>query len=100
MVRAAPSAVLVHLLVFLNCFLAVRGDDDDEDDDDEVGWGMYALILFAAMVVVVMYSWMGWTLYQARRRGVEEKLARARASARLDPRSARAQGIKEGKKRA
>ncbi|KAJ1458166.1 hypothetical protein M885DRAFT_614519 [Pelagophyceae sp. CCMP2097] len=49
----------------------VAGDDldDDDGDEDEVGIFMYILIGFAACVVVVMYSWMGWTLYQGIKEG-------------------------------
>mmetsp|Transcript_19401 Transcript_19401/g.23975 ORF Transcript_19401/g.23975 Transcript_19401/m.23975 type:complete len:174 (+) Transcript_19401:82-603(+) len=48
------------------------GLDEDDDDDDEVGIGMYILIAFAALVVVVMYSWMGWTLYQGIKEGKKQ----------------------------
>ena len=34
------------------------------DDEDEVGTGLYILIGFAAVTVVLMYSWIGYTLYQ------------------------------------
>mmetsp|Transcript_4372 Transcript_4372/g.13661 ORF Transcript_4372/g.13661 Transcript_4372/m.13661 type:complete len:387 (+) Transcript_4372:156-1316(+) len=44
--------------------LSVMSSSDDDDADDEVGPWMYILIGFAALLVVVMYSWMGWTLYQ------------------------------------
>ena len=33
-------------------------------DDDEVGTGLYVLIGCAAVIVVLMYSWIGYTLYQ------------------------------------
>ena len=33
-------------------------------DDDEVGTGLYVLIGCAAVTVVLMYSWIGYTLYQ------------------------------------
>lgn len=36
---------------------------------EKVGIGMYILIGFAASVVVVMYSWMGWTLYMGIKEG-------------------------------
>ena len=35
-----------------------------EDDQDEVGTGLYVLIGCAAVTVVLMYSWIGYTLYQ------------------------------------
>ncbi|KAK7254135.1 hypothetical protein SO694_00008366 [Aureococcus anophagefferens] len=66
---AAPRSTVLSLLVWLTSFVAIRADDDDDDEDDEVGVGMYILIFFAAMVVVVMYSWMGWTLYQGIKEG-------------------------------
>jgi hypothetical protein len=34
------------------------------DDEDEVGTGLYVLIGCAAVTVVLMYSWIGYTLYQ------------------------------------
>ena len=34
------------------------------DDDDEVGTGLYVLIGCSAVTVVLMYSWIGYTLYQ------------------------------------
>jgi len=34
------------------------------DDQDEVGTGLYVLIGCAAVTVVLMYSWIGYTLYQ------------------------------------
>ena len=34
------------------------------DDEDEVGTGLYILIGCAAVTVVLMYSWIGYTLYQ------------------------------------
>ena len=34
------------------------------DDDDEVGTGLYILIGCTAVTVVLMYSWIGFTLYQ------------------------------------
>ena len=34
------------------------------DDEDEVGTGLYILISCAAVTVVLMYSWIGYTLYQ------------------------------------
>ena len=34
------------------------------DDDDEVGTGLYVLIGCASVTVVLMYSWIGFTLYQ------------------------------------
>ena len=34
------------------------------DDQDEVGTGLYVLIGCAAVTVVLMYSWIGFTLYQ------------------------------------
>ena len=34
------------------------------DEDDEVGTGLYVLIGCAAVTVVLMYSWIGYTLYQ------------------------------------
>ena len=33
-------------------------------DDDEVGTGLYVLIGCAAVTVALMYSWIGYTLYQ------------------------------------
>ena len=35
-----------------------------DDDEDEVGTGLYILIGCAAVTVVLMYSWIGYTLYQ------------------------------------
>eukprot|EP00632_Arachnochrysis_sp_CCMP2950_P012953 CAMPEP_0185690724 /NCGR_PEP_ID=MMETSP1164-20130828/1323_1 /TAXON_ID=1104430 /ORGANISM="Chrysoreinhardia sp, Strain CCMP2950" /LENGTH=83 /DNA_ID=CAMNT_0028357325 /DNA_START=143 /DNA_END=394 /DNA_ORIENTATION=- len=62
---------LLAIMLGLVSLLArpVRADEDDDDDDDVVGVGMYVLIGFAALVVVVMYSWMGWTLYQGIKEG-------------------------------
>jgi hypothetical protein len=34
------------------------------DEEDEVGTGLYILIGCAAVTVVLMYSWIGYTLYQ------------------------------------
>jgi hypothetical protein len=34
------------------------------NDDDEVGTGLILLIGCAAVTVVLMYSWIGWTVYQ------------------------------------
>ena len=34
------------------------------DDEDEVGTGLYVLIGCAAVTVALMYSWIGYTLYQ------------------------------------
>eukprot|EP00634_Sargassococcus_sp_CCMP2135_P003969 CAMPEP_0198644306 /NCGR_PEP_ID=MMETSP1467-20131203/535_1 /TAXON_ID=1462469 /ORGANISM="unid. sp., Strain CCMP2135" /LENGTH=71 /DNA_ID=CAMNT_0044379757 /DNA_START=32 /DNA_END=247 /DNA_ORIENTATION=+ len=59
-----PAWMLRAWLLVAALATAVRADDDDDDADDEVGPWMYILIGFAALLVVVMYSWMGWTLYQ------------------------------------
>ena len=46
--------------------LRIRGISMPElyDDQDEVGTGLYVLIGCAAVTVVLMYSWIGYTLYQ------------------------------------
>ena len=44
--------------------LALEMPAEKYDDEDEVGTGLYVLIGCAAVTVVLMYSWIGWTLYQ------------------------------------
>ena len=44
--------------------LAVGMPAEKYDDEDEVGTGLYVLIGCAAVTVVLMYSWIGFTLYQ------------------------------------
>eukprot|EP00617_Octactis_speculum_P025835 CAMPEP_0185770590 /NCGR_PEP_ID=MMETSP1174-20130828/59948_1 /TAXON_ID=35687 /ORGANISM="Dictyocha speculum, Strain CCMP1381" /LENGTH=56 /DNA_ID=CAMNT_0028456085 /DNA_START=32 /DNA_END=202 /DNA_ORIENTATION=+ len=34
-----------------------------DEEDDEVGIGMYAAIGIAITTVIIMYGWMGYTLY-------------------------------------
>ena len=44
--------------------LALGMPAEKYDDEDEVGTGLYVLIGCAAVTVVLMYSWIGYTLYQ------------------------------------
>ena len=44
--------------------LALEMPAEKYDDEDEVGTGLYVLIGCAAVTVVLMYSWIGYTLYQ------------------------------------
>ena len=44
--------------------LALGMPAEKYDDEDEGGTGLYVLIGCAAVTVVLMYSWIGFTLYQ------------------------------------
>ena len=48
----------------LHCSFAAVSMAAETYDDDEVGTGLYILIGGAAVTVVLMYSWIGYTLYQ------------------------------------
>ena len=48
----------------LHCSFAAVSMAAETYDDDEVGTGLYILIGCAALTVVLMYSWIGYTLYQ------------------------------------
>eukprot|EP00619_Florenciella_sp_RCC1007_P010767 CAMPEP_0205926920 /NCGR_PEP_ID=MMETSP1325-20131115/21489_1 /ASSEMBLY_ACC=CAM_ASM_000708 /TAXON_ID=236786 /ORGANISM="Florenciella sp., Strain RCC1007" /LENGTH=55 /DNA_ID=CAMNT_0053295711 /DNA_START=26 /DNA_END=193 /DNA_ORIENTATION=+ len=41
--------------------------------EDEVGWGMYGAIGVAICTVIIMYGWMGYTLYMGLKEERERK---------------------------